>query len=346
MPRELIADEPGHSILREYQEEPLKPDQVRARSLFSSVKHGTEFRGFQANTPDASDRFDWDWRMHMRGQPQKDSFPILLGNMFLAEVINVGPKISGIQVGDHIFGHAQVRETHTVVNDRVEKAPEGVSWQALMYTDPAGVALCGVRDSHIRLGDRVAVFGLGAIGLMSAQIARLAGARWVAAIDPLAKRRDAAARHGADAVLDPREVDVGLEIKKATGKLGVDVSMETSGSSHAMNDALRSTRYQGTVVSTAYYSRPMEGLNLTGEWHRNRIKIISVRSDSAPWLDFGWDVKRGNKEAYDLLVEGRLQADDLVDPVVAFDNVAEAYMQMNSHPETAIKLGVDHSLTG
>ena len=68
MPRELIADRPGHTVLREYDEAPLKSDQVRAKSLFSAVKHGTEFRGFQANTLDASDVFSWEWRMHLRGQ--------------------------------------------------------------------------------------------------------------------------------------------------------------------------------------------------------------------------------------------------------------------------------------
>ena len=69
-----------------------------------------------------------------------------------------------------------------------------------------------------------------------------------------------------------------------------------------------------------------------------------MRSDSEPWLDYGWDKKRGNKEAFDLLVDGRLNAEGLIDPIVPFNRVAEAYMQMNEHPEPGIKLGVDHSL--
>lgn len=345
MPRELIADKPGSTALREYEDAPLKPDQVRAKTVYSAVKHGTEFRGFQANTLDASDRFDWEWRMHMRGQPQPETaFPKRLGNMYVAEVIEVGSDVTDVQVGDRIFGHASVRETHTVLAEAVEKIPEEVSWQALMYTDPAGVAFHGIREGNIRLGDRVAVFGLGAIGLMAAQLAKVAGASWVAAIDPIERRCLAAEAHGADVVFDPREVDVGLEIKKVTGKLGVDVAMETSGSAQAMYDAMRSTRYQGTVVSTAYYNRPMEGLNFTGEWHRNRIRIISCRSDSEPYPEYGWDKKRNNQVAYDLLLAGELKADNLLDPIVAFEDVAEAYLQMNEHPETAIKLGVDHSL--
>ena len=56
MPLELIADQPGHAVLQAYEEPPLKPDQVRIRSLFSSVTHGTGFRGFRADSADASDR--------------------------------------------------------------------------------------------------------------------------------------------------------------------------------------------------------------------------------------------------------------------------------------------------
>jgi threonine dehydrogenase-like Zn-dependent dehydrogenase len=111
-----------------------------------------------------------------------------------------------------------------------------------------------------------------------------------------------------------------------------------------MNDALRALRYEGTVVSSAYYNAPMAGLNLAGEWHRNRPTITSVRSDSEPWLDFGWDKHRGNGEAFKLLAEGRLRAEGLIDPVVGMEDCAEAYMRMVSHPETGIKLGVDHSL--
>jgi threonine dehydrogenase-like Zn-dependent dehydrogenase len=88
----------------------------------------------------------------------------------------------------------------------------------------------------------------------------------------------------------------------------------------------------------------MAGLNLAGEWHRNRPNITSVRSDSEPWLDYGWDKHRGNKEAFELLAEGRLRVEGLIDPVVSMDEAAEAYMRMNSNPEMGIKLGVDHSL--
>ena len=66
-----------------------------------------------------------------------------------------------------------------------------------MCLDPLVMALA-MRDAGIKLGDRVAVFGLGAIGLMTVQLAKAAGADWVVAIDPLANRRALAREFGAD----------------------------------------------------------------------------------------------------------------------------------------------------
>ena len=344
MPLELIAPQPGLTSLSSYEEPSLQTDQIRVRSLFSAVKHGTELRSFRADSADSTDAWDGELRLHRRGAASEKSFPINLGNMCLGEVVEVGDQVQNLQVGDRIFGHLPVRQTHTLAATKVQQAPSGVSPQSLMYWDPADFAVGGVRDAPVLLGDRVAVFGLGAIGQMALQLARLAGARWVAGVDLFPRRRDAAARHGADLVLDPAQVDVGVEIKQATDKSGVDVAIETSGSSAALYDALRSTSYQGTLVSTAYYTGPTSNLFLSGEWHRNRIQIKSSRANSEPLPQPGWDFARIRAESLALLVEGRLQADDLIDPIVPLSQVAEAYRAINENPEHSIKLGVDHTL--
>jgi threonine dehydrogenase-like Zn-dependent dehydrogenase len=343
MPLELIADRPGHAILRVYEEPPLQPDQIRIRSLFSSVKHGTELRLFRGDSEDTLYRWDGNLRLHVREEKPQVQFPMRLGNMCLGRVTEVGVQVTRLKVGDQVFGHLPLRETHTVQEDRVQVAPPGVSPESLMYWDPADFAVGGVRDGYVRLGDRVAVLGLGAIGQMVVQVARLAGARWVVAVDPIERRRSAAARHGVDLVLDPAQVDVGVEVKRLTGNIGVDVALETSGSSSALYDALRSTRYQGTVVSTAYYVGSAQGLFLAGEWHRNRINIVSSRACSEPLPEYGWTFERIRFESLSLLVEGRLKADDLIDPIVSFARSAEAYQEINEHPERSIKLGIDHT---
>ena len=342
MPRELAAEEPGVAILRPYEEKPLEQGQVRVTTHYSSVKHGTEFRAFQANSADATDRFDPELRIHLRGEVH-NRFPKTLGNMFVGEVSEVGGEVTAYKVGDMVYGHGPVRQTHTVSVDRLDPVPDGVPWEAICYSDPAHPALSGVRDSRVRVGDRVTVHGLGAIGQMVVQLCKLQGARLVVGVDPFEQRRNAAARHGADLVMDPTEVDVGYEIKMMTDKLGVDAAVEVSGSYRGLYDALRSVKYLGRISSIAYYKGQADGL-LSGEWHRNRIEIVSSRSDSEPNPDHGWGRARIAEEATQLLLEGRLKAEGLIDPIVPFSQASEAYMHANEDPGSGIKLGMDHTV--
>ena len=70
----------------------------------------------------------------------------------------------------------------------------------------------------------------------------------------------------------------------------------------------------------------------------------SARANSEPLRDYGWDYARIQAEALALLVEGRLKADDLIEPIVPLGQVATALQEINEHPGRSIKLGVDYTL--
>lgn len=342
MPRELVAVAPRTPVLRRYEEPRIGPQDIRVRSDFSAPKHGTELRGYRADSKDDTAPFDGTRRMHV-GEPRESRFPRALGNIVVGTVTERGSEVTRFEVGARVFAHRPIRETHTGPAGAFHPAPDGVSAEALVYTDPAGIALAAVRESHVRVGDRVAVMGLGAIGQMAAQIARLQGARWVAVSDPIAVRRELALKHGADIAINPVADDVGSVIKDATDNVGVDVSLETSGSYAALNDGLRATGYGGTIVSSAYYAGDARALSLEGEWHRNRLSIVSIRDQSAPMRDHPlWDPLRIAIEEHSLMVDGRLRVEGLVHPIVPFDECAEAYRQIDEQPAGSIKLGIRH----
>ena len=348
MPLELIATAPRTPELRSYEEPPLAPDEVRLRSTFSAVKHGTQLRAYRANTRDASEPFDPELRLHRRDRtapPQgwRPKFPLALGTATVGEVIAVGTEVEAFALGDVVYGDMSIRETHTVPASRLRPVPPGMDPHAVVCADPACVALSGVRDSALGVGDRVLVTGLGAIGQMALQLARLQGAAWVAGADPIARRRDLASRHGADLVIDPTTEDTGLVVKNATGRVGADAVIETSGSYAGLNDALRAAAYGATVVSVAYYPGAGSGLSLEGEWHRNRINLLSSRDVSAPHrLSPRWDAARLFAAGFALLQQGRLRVAGLLDPVVPLAHSAGAYRQIDSDPTTSIKLGVTY----
>jgi threonine dehydrogenase-like Zn-dependent dehydrogenase len=367
MPRELMALEPRKPVLREYEEPELGLREIRIRTEFASPKHGTEMVGYR-DEPSARRAYDPEWGCmitHPGGEGPRN-FP--LGNMAVGVVTEVGPEATRFGVGDRVFGHLPIRETHTVDEGTVDPLPDGLESEAVVCLDPAVMALA-MRDASIRLGDQVAVFGLGAIGLMGVQLARIAGADRVIGVDPIETRRDVAMTLGADTALDPLADggDAGMAIRRISGatrseveppggtrvlggywevptqfgQRGVDVAIEASGSIPALQHAIRATRFGGTICMISYYGGDATGLRLGDEFHVNRQQLVSARVESLPLRDSpAWTLERLVQVALGWLTSGRLRSEGIVTPVVPFGESVEAYREIDEHPERSIKLGI------
>ncbi len=326
MPRELIATAPRTPELRDYDDPPLNAGQIRIRTELASPKHGTELVAYR-DDPVASRPYDPAWGAVIPKPPElvRAGFPMRLGNMAVGVVTETGPDVSRFKAGDRVFGHFPIRETQTVDETRADPLPDGLSAWAALCLDPVVMALA-IRDAGIALGDRVAVFGLGAIGLVALQLARLAGADQVIAVDPLANRREVALALGADMTLDPSagDGDAGLAIRRlgldgaspvpvanrpATPliggyterttqdhQLGVDVALETSGSIAALHAAIRATRFGGTVCVVSFlWKGGRRSLPRRGVPYQSGEADLGSRREPAdagrPSLDTGADGK-------------------------------------------------------
>ena len=339
MPTELIAPAREEVAFRDYKSPPLSPDQIRVRSSFGAAKHGSEMAMFQGY---AGHRGNYDGELHIFTQEsQMVKYPNGLGNMCVGEVTEIGKEVQDISLGDTVFAHGSFRQEHVWRADHARKLPEGVPWQAAVCLDPADFALGAIRDGHIRLGDAVAVFGMGAIGLFVVQLAKLAGAYPVIAVDPIPLRRDVALECGADTVMDPTACDAGLEIKLATDRRGADVCVDYSGHYSALQAALRGVAYLGTVVAGAWPGSYPAGLDLGAEAHFNRPTIVFSRACSEPNPEYpNWDETRIFSVVWRLLCDGSLKAEPVIQPVVPFNDLLEEYAKIANAPEENVKLGV------
>jgi len=112
--------------------------------------------------------------------------------------------------------------------------------------EPLGVTVHSVDLGHLPYGGSASVVGCGPIGLLLIQLLKAAGASSVLAIEPLAHRREAAARAGADLVADPGSFGDDL-MREMTGH-GVDVAFEAAGNDESVGLAIASVRPGGRVV--------------------------------------------------------------------------------------------------
>jgi threonine dehydrogenase-like Zn-dependent dehydrogenase len=133
--------------------------------------------------------------------------------------------------------------------------PDGLSdEQVLMCPDIMSTGFSGAERGKVRIGDTVAVFAQGPIGLCATAGARLMGAATIIGVDAVPARMEIARKMGADHVVDFTKADAVDEIMRLTDGRGVDVAIEALGRQQTFEAALRVLRPGGTLSSLGVYS--------------------------------------------------------------------------------------------
>ncbi len=344
MPTEFVLTGPRQIEFRDYEEPPLQSGEVRVQTIISGIKHGTEMNLYRGTTPFLKQDFDMECRLFLPREEAFPFYPCSLGSWATAEVIEVGEGVTDFRIGDRVHGGLRHRPTQVVPADKLYPLIEGLTPETALFTDPAIFALSSVHDAQIKVGDWVAVFGLGVIGLLIVQIARLNGAERVFAVDPMAKRRALALELGVDEALDPLASDVGLEIKSLTDKRGVDVAIEISGAYAALQQAIRCVHVAGLVVAASYFHGDPRALNLGAEWHHNRPTLRSSMIDwGCPHRCYPmWDLKRIETTVIRLLAGGKLRTEPLISHRFPYAEAPAAYQLIDEHPEETVKIALTY----
>ena len=126
-----------------------------------------------------------------------------------------------------------------------------------MLADIASTGFSASETANLQLGDTVAVFAEGPIGLCATAGAKLKGASYIIGVETDPRRREMALQMGADVVLNPEQCDAVKTIRKLTNDRGVDVAIEALGAQTTFENALRVLRPGGTLSSLGVYSKDL-----------------------------------------------------------------------------------------
>jgi threonine dehydrogenase-like Zn-dependent dehydrogenase len=167
-----------------------------------------------------------------------DAFGVMGGWRF-------GNTIDGCQAEYVVVPNAQAN---------LAKIPSGLTdEEVVLCPDIMSTGFAASERGHVRIGDSVAVFAQGPIGLCATAGAKMSGASLVIGVERVPERIEMALRMGADVVLNYEEQDVVAELKRLTGG-GVDVAIEALGTQATFENALRCVHPGGTVSSLGVYS--------------------------------------------------------------------------------------------
>lgn len=203
--------------------------------------------------------------------------------------------------------------------------------QVLMCPDIMSTGFAGAESGSVRVGDTVAVFALGPIGLCAAIGARLMGATTVIGVDAVPERLAIARKLGLDATVDYKKCDPVDAIREMTQGRGVDVAIEALGQQQTFENALRVLRPGGTLSSLGVYSSdlriPLDAF--TAGLGDNRI-VTSLCPGG----------KERMRRLMDVVASGRTDLSNLVTHRFKLDQIEQAYELFSHQRDGVLKVAI------
>jgi len=312
------------------------PDDIVAASICCSVSAGTELPFYRGNAVLMNARIEDGLYVDAPGAicfPMQSDKPDYwhMGYANVARIGAVGGAVEGFKPGDIVFHQAPHMSHHVQSPDLCLKLPGDVDPHHAALLILVDVAFNAILDAKVKLMDNVVVIGLGTIGLLIAQLAKLSGATvWVS--DLLDVRLALAEQLGADRTVNPsRDGDLGQLVRNAMPG-GADVVFEVSGNPAALTDATRVVRKEGVVSIVSYYQQPPAALQMGREFHSNRIRFqSSSKGGILPELTHQYDRPRRSATSLEL-IRSRLQIEPLISHRVPFAEYPGALKTIDANP--------------
>jgi len=323
--------------LVECEQQPMGTSGVRVQTWYSGISAGTELTTYRGSNPYLSQTWDADARLFRAGVPTF-GYPVAgWGYSEMGEVVEIGEAVDDVHVGELVYGIWGHRSEAVVPSAAVAGRTLAPGQDPVhgTFARVGAIALNAVLAADVRLGDRVAVFGQGVIGLLATRLATLSGAE-VVAVDAFESRLAVAREFGAAQIVPSEHPDgAGAAIRDLNGD-GVDAAIEISGSYRALHEATRCVVADGTVVASGFYQGGAEHLRLGEEFHLNRVRIVASQISGTPVpLGPRWDQRRLVSVVMDAVADGRVDVGRLVTDVVDAANVGRAFEKLDlGDPET------------
>lgn len=295
-------------------------DEVFVRMEYTVVSGGTE-RAFLMGMENTARRF-----------------PISFGYCGVGKVEEIGPCVKNIKVGDRVLVyHGQ----HSLYNCRpeaevtkVDFTEEQVSSLEAAFVVIASMGLGGVRKLELEFGESAMVMGQGFLGVFATQFLRQSGALPLIVADLNPARRELALKLGADYALDPSNLDFVEKVKEITGGKGVRATVEVTGVTAAVNQALKCASFMGRI-SLLGCTRADSTVNYYTQVHQPGIKLIGAHNFIRPKVEsypHHWTHQDDCKTILQMIAAKRIQVLPIVSRIENPEKAPQIYNELCDDP--------------
>ncbi|MGE5485901.1 MAG: zinc-dependent alcohol dehydrogenase [Ignavibacteriales bacterium] len=282
-------------------------------------------------------------------------YPIILGHEFCGTVVEAGPNVDNVSVGDYVISEASwgcgtcyfcQRGTPSYCEKprmygrtcdgalaEYVKSPAGVIHRISSKIDPVeaqgataiATALRGLKRSGLKAGQSVAVLGAGHAGAVLLQLVKMAGGSPIFVTEAIQERLDLAMSLGADYGVNVLETGWMDRIRKGTGGYGPDVVIEATGRPDAVKQAVELVKKGGTVLVFGITSGPVPEFVARDLYNKD----ISIVGNKGGYFEYG--------NAVSLMESGRVRVRDLVTRVFPLHETALAFESVVNNPRAFLR---------
>lgn len=261
-------------------------------------------------------------------------YPYVPGYCCAGEVIKVGKKVVGFKPGDRVAtygitsGHCEIGNVRDIETVHI---PDSVSYAHAAFTSLGQTSLQGVRKCRIELGESVVSLGLGIVGNLALQFARLAGAQPAIGLDRMESRLETARACGAEVVINNGSKDWEKQLQDATYGRGPAVVIDNTGVPAAMTSACQMAADYGRVCILGC-PRGTVDFNFWRDVQKKSINIIGAHAvDSVPLYDsypYFWTYKDDALCFLRFVENGSIKLDPMINEVVGKKDAEAAYRHL------------------
>ena len=348
----------------------INPNNVLIQVHYSFVSSGTEMATLKSSHESLASKFVNNIGSHsakiaecinqngIQGTialiKEKSNQALALGYACTGRVIHVGAEVKGICVGDFVACAGSDFAYHAdivcVPQHLLVKLESNKFLKQASISTIGAIAMQGIRRANVQLGEKVAIIGLGLIGQLTLQLAKIAGAT-VFGIDISEQKLELARRCKADKVYNNNQTtQVTQEILFATEHHGVDVTIITASSltGELINQAMNITRRKGKVILVGNVTLNFD----REEFYRKEIDLLIScsygpgRYDSSyelssidyPYAYVRWTEQRNLQLFAQLIEKERISIDPLISHEFDIANAHQAYTYLTEHNALGVVL--------
>ncbi len=261
----------------------------------------------------------------------KSTYPIYPSASAAGEVQALGAGVTDLKLGDRVLGGARHATRVISHQQKLLRIPEDVSFAEATFCGLSTVSIQGIRIGKPQLGEVVAVIGMGVIGQLALQFAKLSGAGMLVAIDLSSNRLRMARELGADETINPSETDAPQALSELTGGEMADLVIEATGNPKAFPMALKLARELGRIVALGSPRGNVPELDLYTELHCRGLSLLGAHNRTHPAVETPynkWTRARDRQLALNLIRARKLIVAPMITHRIPFQDAPKAYRML------------------